>query len=163
VSRPTGVSNPSRHKQLKAKSTMPSTTNKPKKTWTEKLNGDASPVVKPLTINIAGMKKGQLMLIPTPKMIDQFIRKIPKGKSIDVKTLRAKLASAHDAEVTCPVTVGFHLRTVAKAAYESFNEGTPMAKLTPIWRVLDAKSPTTKKLSYDSAFIIEQRAAEGLS
>jgi hypothetical protein len=127
------------------------------------LNGDASLVGKPVPVNIAGRKKGQVMLIPTPQLVDQFIRKIPKGKSIDVKTLRAKLAAAHDAEVTCPITMGFHVRTVAEAAYESFNEGVPIAKLTPIWRVLDADSPTTKKLSFDSAFITEQRVIEGLS
>jgi hypothetical protein len=142
---------------------MPTVTKKTKKSWIEKLNGDSSPVVKSVPINIAGMKKGQVMLIPTPKLVDQFIRKIPKGKSIDVKTLRAKLADAHDAEVTCPITMGFHVRTVAEAAYESFNEGVPMAMLTPIWRVLDANSPTTKKLSFDSAFITEQRVIEGLS
>jgi hypothetical protein len=136
---------------------------KAKKTWTEKFNSDVPPVVKPVPINIAGMKKGQIMLIPTPKLVDQFIRKIPKGKSIDVKTLRENLASAHDAEVTCPITTGFHMRTVAEAAYESFNRGTPIAKITPFWRVLDANSPTTKKLSFDSAFVTEQRAREGLS
>jgi hypothetical protein len=142
---------------------MTAATQKAKKTWTEKLNCDASIVVKPVPINIAGMKKGQVMLIPTPKLVDQFIRKIPKGKSIDVKTLREKLATAHDAEVTCPITMGFHVRTVAEAAYESFNDGMPIAKVTPIWRVLDEASPTTKKLSFDSAFITQQRAIEGLS
>jgi hypothetical protein len=141
---------------------MPTLIRQAKKTWTEKLNSDVSPVVKSVPINIAGMKKRQVMLIPTPKLVDQFIRKIPKGKSIDVKTLREKLAAAHDAEVTCPITMGFHVRTVAEAAYESFKEGVPMTKLTPIWRVLDEESPTTKKLSFDSAFITQQRAIEGL-
>lgn len=132
------------------------------KNLNKKLNSVGVPVVKPVPINIAGMKKGQVMLIPTPKLVDQFIRKIPKGKSIDVKALRANLAASHDAEVTCPITMGFHVRTIAEAAYESFNAGTPINKITPIWRVLDADSPTIKKLSFDPEFILAQRREEGI-
>jgi hypothetical protein len=134
-----------------------------KKSWTQKLQSGGEAVVKPVPINIAGVKKGQVMLVPTPQLVDEFIRAIPRGTSMDVKALRATLAAAHDAEVTCPITTGFHLRTVAEAAYESLNAGQSMATITPIWRVLDVNSPTTKKLSFDSAFITKQRALEGLA
>ncbi|MGL4230233.1 MAG: hypothetical protein ACRCWJ_02605 [Casimicrobium sp.] len=134
-----------------------------RKSWLDKLNCDAVAQVKPVPINIAGMKQGQIMLVPTPKLVDQFVRKIPRGTSIDVRALRERLAKAHKAEVTCPITMGFHIRTVAEAAYESFNAGTPLEKVTPFWRVLDSESPTTKKLSFDPLFITQQRKLEGLS
>jgi hypothetical protein len=135
---------------------------KAKKPWAEKLN-DAKPhEVKPAPINIAGMKKGQIMLVPSPRIVDDFIRKIPQGVSMDVRTVRQKLADTYHAQVTCPITMGFHLRTVAEAAFEAFANGAPLSDITPIWRVLDERTTTLGKLSFDPAFILEQRASEGL-
>lgn len=133
------------------------------KTWTEKLNSSKPHEVKPAPTDIAGMKAGEIMLIPTPKIVDDFIRTIPAGVSVDVKTLRNKLADLYGAEVTCPITTGFHLRTVAEAAFEAFDSGIDLSEVTPVWRVLDEETPTTKKLSYDPKFIFDQRANEGLS
>ena len=133
-----------------------------KKTWTEKLADPRPHVVKPAPISIAGMKAGQIMLVPTAKLVDRFIRAIPRGHCIDMRALRVAMARAHDAEVTCPITMGFHIRTVAEAAWEAVAGGTPVSKVTPVWRVLDAASPTLAKLSFDVAFIRDQRAREGL-
>jgi hypothetical protein len=133
------------------------------KTWAEKLDDPRPHVVKPAPIAIAGMRAGQMMLVPTARLVDAFIRRIPCGQSVDVKTLRARLAQAHGAEVCCPITTGFHVRIVAEAAWEMLASGTPIAALTPVWRVLDDASPTLAKLSFDPAFIRAQRSAEGLS
>jgi hypothetical protein len=135
---------------------------KNKTTWAEKLNSSKGHEVKPAPINIAGMKAGQIMLVPTARIVDDFIRTIPKGVSMDVKTLRARLARKYKAEVTCPITTGYHLKTIAEAAFEAHQQGAKLREITPIWRVLDASTPTTKRLSYDPAFIIDQRAREGL-
>ena len=134
-----------------------------KKTWTDKLADPRPPVVKPAPIAIAGMQVGQIMLVPTARLIDDFIRDIPRGRSMDARALRAALAAAHGAEVTCPITTGFHLRTVAEAAWEAVARGVPITKVTPFWRVLDTHSPTLAKLSFDTAFIRDRRALEGLS
>ncbi len=135
---------------------------KAKKSWAEKLNSSRPHEVKPAPINIAGMKAGQIMLVPSAKIVDDFIRSIPKGSSIDVKTLRRKLARKYRAEVTCPITTGFHLKTVAEAAFEALEKGAKVNTIAPIWRVLDEHSPTTKRLSCGPSFIIDQRAREGL-
>jgi hypothetical protein len=132
------------------------------KTWTEKFNAPQEPVVKPAPIDIAGMKKGEIMLVPTPKIIDAFIGKIPRGKSMDVKTFRTKLAKKHKAEVTCPITTGFHLRAVAEVALEKLNGGAKLTDITPFWGVLDETAPTTAKLSCGAAFVKKQRKAEGI-
>jgi hypothetical protein len=133
------------------------------KSWTEKLNDPRPHQVKPAPIDIAGMKAGEVMLVPTAAIVDAFIRTIPKGRSMDVPTLRAKLASRYRAEVTCPITMGFHLRTVAEAAWEAHRRGTPLVRITPFWRVLDVDTPTTGKLSFGAAVVRQRRAAEGLS
>lgn len=130
--------------------------------WTDKLNAPKKHEVKPAPINIAGMKAGEIMLVPSAHLIDDFIRQIPTGQFMDIPTLRKKLAQQYQAEVTCPITTGFHLRIVAEAAYESFMAGIPMEQITPIWRVLDATAPTTQKLSYDPSFLYAERQKEGL-
>jgi hypothetical protein len=134
-----------------------------KKSWTEKLLDRKPHEVKPAPISIAGMKKGEIMLVPSPKMIDAFIRSIPRGQSLDVASLRKTLAEKHGAEVTCPITTGFHLRTVAEAALEARRGGAKLEEITPFWRVLDEQSPTTQKLSSGAALIAKQRRIEGLS
>jgi hypothetical protein len=134
-----------------------------KKTWTEKLADPRPHEVKPAPIDIAGMKAGEIMLVPSPRLVDEFIRAIPRGASVDVATLRKALAAEHGAEVTCPITTGFHLRTVAEAAFEAHQRGARLDEITPFWRVLDEQAPTTRKLSFGAALIADRRRIEGLS
>ena len=132
------------------------------KTWTERRDGGKPPQVKPAPLDFAGMKKGEIMLIPTGKLIDDFIRAIPKGESMDQKELRRRLAQENGAQVACPITTGILLRIVAEAANEAHEQGAPLHDITPVWRVLDEKAPTVKKLSFDPAYLFEQRRREGL-
>jgi hypothetical protein len=130
------------------------------KSWTERLNASAEPVVKPAPVSIAGMRAGQIMLVPTARMIADFIAAIPPGKTVDTKAMRRELANRHNAEVTCPIYTGYHLRTVAEAALEAHATGLPPEAITPFWRVLDELSPTTGRLPNGQAFVAERRAAE---
>jgi len=132
------------------------------KSWSERLNDPRPHQVKPAPIDIAGMKKGEIMLVPTARLVDAFIRTIAEGKSMDVPTLRARLARRYKAQVTCPITTGFHLRTVAEAAWEEHQRGISLSRITPFWRLLDAKTPTTAKLSFGATVVKRRRAAEGL-
>ena len=131
------------------------------KSWTERLNAPAEPVVKPAPISIAGMRAGQIMLVPTARMIADFMSAIPPGQTIDTKAMRRELAERHHAEVTCPIYTGYHLRTVAEAALEAYAAGVPADAITPFWRVLDPQSPTTGRLPNGPTFVATRRAAEG--
>ena len=132
------------------------------KDWSQKLNATGEPVLKPAPRTFADVIEGQHMLVPTAQQVDAFIRSIPAGVAMDVRALRTALAIEHGAEVTCPVTIGYHLRTVAEAAHEQLERGADMAGITPFWRVLNAKAPTTGKLSFGAGFVAERRKAEGL-
>ena len=132
------------------------------KTWPEKLNDGRQPHIDVSDKDFAGIKAGQKMLIPTPKLVDGYIRQIPKGKFVDSATIRKELAIEHGAEVTCPLTTGIFLRIVAEAAYEEYQQGKPVSKITPFWRVIDEKSPTAKKLTFGTDFLKEQRQKEGI-
>lgn len=130
------------------------------KTWQEKLHDGRKPHVETAVKDFAGIHAGQKMLIPTPELIDAYIRQIPKGKTVDSKTLRTDLAMEQGAEVTCPLTTGIFLRIVAEAAYEEYQNGKPIGRITPFWRVMDEKSSTAKKLTFGTAFLQEQRRKE---
>lgn len=131
-----------------------------KPSWTAKLERGRPHQVKPAPIDIAGMKAGEIMLVPSPRIVADFIAAIPWGTAMDVPTLRRRLAAAHGAAVTCPITMGFHLRTVAEAALEARALGADA--VTPFWRVLDEGSPIAARLSCGLAFISQERAREGI-
>jgi hypothetical protein len=134
------------------------------KTWTDKVNDPAKEIqIKKLDKDFADMPAGAKMLIATPKIIDEYIRHIPKGKSGSLAAMRKDLASEYGADYTCPVTSGIFLRIVSEAAHEQIEKGTPISKVAPFWRVVDEKSALSKKLSFGAEFVLKQRKKEGLS
>tara|TARA_A100001388_G_scaffold112844_1_gene82898 strand:- start:1112 stop:1534 length:423 start_codon:yes stop_codon:yes gene_type:complete len=130
------------------------------KSWKEKLNIDKSFVVKRLDKNFSDMKVGENMLIATPKIIDDYIKQIPKGININIKTLRNDLALTYNADTTCPVTTGIFLRIVSEAAFEDFLNGEK--NITPFWRVVDHESKTATKLACGINFIKKRRSEENI-
>ena len=132
------------------------------KDWNDRLNTPGINGIKPSPRAFSDVIEGQPMLVPTPRQVDDFIRSIPEGVELDVRALRTALALEHGAEVTCPVTIGYHLRTVSEAAHEALERGAALADITPFWRVLSGRTPTTKRLSFGADFVAEQRKREGL-
>jgi hypothetical protein len=116
-----------------------------------------------MTVTRAGVEKGGRMLQPSVRLIDDFIRAVPKGEFVSNTDMRKTLAQRHKADGCCPVYTGYHLRTCAEAAIEDYERRVPIAKITPVWRVLDEKAPTLKKLTTKGrAFLASQRKKEGL-
>ena len=134
-----------------------------RKSWTEKMDGAPPAQVKSCPVKFAGMEPGQAMLIPTPHLVADFVRTIPRGEARDVPAMRQALAAQHGAEVCCPVTTGIHLRIVTEAMYEQWEAGAAFDDLPPVWRVIGPNAPILKKVSFDPAFLTDRRAAEGLS
>ena len=131
--------------------------------WTTKLNANPEQEVRPMPKARIGLQKGDLCLLPSARLVDDFIRAIPKRKAVSLLDMRARLARRQKADGTCPVYLGYHLRTVAEAACEARDRGAPLRSITPVWRVLDANALTLKKLSpRNAAWINERRAQEGL-
>ena len=130
------------------------------KSWKEKLNIYKSFLVKRLDKNFSDMKVGENMLIATPKIIDDYIKQIPKGININIKTLRNDLALTYNADTTCPVTTGIFLRIVSEAAFEDFLNGEK--NITPFWRVVDHESKTATKLACGINFIKKRRSEENI-
>jgi len=136
---------------------------KARKSWADRVRSARPHQVKPAPMDIAGMRAGQIMLVPSPRIIDEMIRAIPAGDSVDARTLRQRLARKYRAEVCCPITTGILLRMVAEAAYEAHRQGAALGEITPFWRVLDGAAPAAKKLACGAGFISRQRKREGLA
>ena len=133
-----------------------------RKSWQEKLHVDKKAEVKKNEFDFADIPAGSKMLIATPLIVDEYIRQIPKGHFTDIKQIRKDLASEYKAEYTCPVTTGIFIRIVAEAAFEEYENGKPISKITPFWRALSSKSPSAKKLSFGIKFLLDQQKKEGI-
>ncbi len=131
-----------------------------KKTWLDKLNESKQPHTVKLEKAFAGIPSESHLLIPSPKLIDEYIQHIGYGKKIDSKTMPNDLALEHNADYTCPVTTGIFLRIVAEANYEKLQEGKSLEEITPFWRVIEPNSTLAKKLTFGQEFIISQQQAE---
>ena len=77
---------------------------------------------------------GRRVLVPTPLLVDELIRKVPKGKLMTVKQIRERLAKDFGAEATCPLTTGIDLRIAAEVAEEDLRAGKK--RVSPYWRVV---------------------------
>ncbi len=133
------------------------------KTWTDKITGSKPHEVKKNENGFADIPPGSTMLIASPRIVDEYLRQIPKGSHVSLQTMRKDLANEYKAEYTCPVTSGIFLRIAAEAAYEQYENGAPLKSIAPFWRMLDEKSTIGKKLSFGTEFLKAQRKKEKLS
>ena len=131
-------------------------------TWTELFNASVDHEIRPLPEGRKRMIPGQKMLYPSAKVVDDTVRSIPKGTSIDRRTLRERMANAYEAEVTCPVTTAKKMQIVAERAIESLDADASIDSDTPFWRAMDPKASESKRLSRGPDFIAKLRSDEGL-
>ena len=133
------------------------------KTWQEKFDSKRPHQVKVIDKKFADMPAGTNMFIATPKIIDDYVNHIPEGVQVDLLTMRKDLAAEYEAEMTCPVTTSIFLRVASEVAFEKYQNGETLDKITPFWRVINPKMPIAKKLSCGVGFIREQRRKENLT
>lgn len=127
------------------------------------MNDGREPLVEMTDKAFAGIAAGSRLLIPTPKVVDAYIRTIAEGSQATLLQMRDDLAIEYHADATCPLTSGIFLRIVAENAYDEYQNGKPLGEITPFWRIMNSKSPTLKKLTFGSAFVLEMRKKEGLA
>ncbi|MEO0108578.1 MAG: MGMT family protein [candidate division WOR-3 bacterium] len=83
------------------------------------------------------------MLIATPRLIDQLIKQIPRGRLATIPMIMDRLAQDHRCTATCPTTTGIFLCIVAEAAEERLKAG--VKSVTPYWRVIKADGSLNEK------------------
>ena len=129
-------------------------------TATERLNKAKSPKVVVLEKDFAGIRAGSTMFVATPKIVDEFINKMPPGRFITMPELRADLAIEYDCDATCPVSTAIFVRVVAEAALEQLEQGAKTADITPFWRVVAPGDKISSRLPIDRQWLEERRAKE---
>ncbi len=74
------------------------------------------------------------MLIPTPALVDRWIRKIPEGKLATVEQIREALAKEFGVAITCPLATGWFIKIIAGKTEDELREG--VKEVSPYWRVV---------------------------
>jgi len=106
-----------------------------KKSWKDKLNNDKNlPRVVPIEGRLSKKWGSGTCVIPSPKEVNNLMKKIPKGKLVTINQIRETLAKKHKATISCPITTGIFARIAAGAAEEAAQEGKK--NITPYWRTL---------------------------
>ena len=132
------------------------------KSWAEKRDTKKEIQVKINDKKFADIPAGTRMLIPSPKIVDDFVKTIPNGSFMSTKDLRNRLAIQYDAEMTCPLVTGIFLRIISEAAYEEYQHDRNIEKITPFWHVVDPDSRLANKLTFGTEFLIQNQANENI-
>ena len=92
------------------------------KSWIEKRDAKKEHQIKINPKRFADMLAGIMMLIPTSKIINDYIKEIHTGSFVNVKQLRREIANQYKANMSCPMVTGVSLRIVSEAAYEEYKK-----------------------------------------
>jgi hypothetical protein len=99
------------------------------------------------------------MVIPAPTEVDEFMRKVPKGKLTTINEIRTALARKHKVDVGCPITTGIFAWIAAHAAEEDAAEGK--TRINPYWRTLKTGGELNPKYPGGVPGLKKRLAAEG--
>ena len=118
-----------------------------RKTGREKLENPVDGLPKVVDVPDKWVKSmgGRHILVPTPLMVDEYVRTVPKRKLVTVGQIRQRLAEPAGADSTCPMTVGIILRIISEAAEEDRQAGKE--HITPYWRVVKNDGSLNPKFS----------------
>ena len=110
----------------------------------------------------AGIPAGSRLLIATPAIIADYLRRVPHGERRTIPRLRNELARRHKAQATCPVTTSIFLRIVAESALEDLAAGSAPEAVVPFWRAIAPEDPIAARLSCDREWLRLRRSLEGI-
>ena len=111
---------------------------RPRVPWVAKLRPELKPKV------VASPRGRGTMLVPTPLLVAEEVRRVRRGRLVTPAELRRRLAIRFAADQTCPLTMGILLHIVAGAAEEQLAAGRrPVA---PYWRVVDEKGALNPRI-----------------
>ena len=126
--------------------------------WRDRVAASTGIDIRPVPPERRAMRPGADMLYPTAQVLLQAIRAIPPGRTITPRELKGELGRQYGVEYICPVTMSRNLRLVAEGANEAREAGD--RDLPPIWRVLTPGESCLKSVSFDPAWLADQRQHE---
>lgn len=81
--------------------------------WRKKLEKEMEPKLADVHHKWASRIGHGKMLIPSPLLADEVVKKIPEGELVTVNNIRNYLADKYRADMTCPLTTGIFLNIAA--------------------------------------------------
>jgi hypothetical protein len=95
------------------------------KSWRDKLENPLEGLPKVVDVPVKWRKQmgGRKILVPTPMLVDERIRKVHKGKLVTTGQIRKDIAKEFKADSACPMTVGIFLRISSETAEEDRQKG----------------------------------------
>jgi hypothetical protein len=99
------------------------------------------------------------MVIPAPCEVDEFMKKVPRGKLVTINDIRTGLARKHRVDIGCPITTGIFAWIAAHAAEEAAAAGEK--RITPYWRTLKSGGELNIKYPGGIAGLKRRLRAEG--
>lgn len=121
--------------------------------WETKLRPDLEPKL------VRNPRGPGAMLVPTPMVVAEEIRRIRRGQIVTVASLRERLATRFHAQATCPLATGILLHIVAGATEDRLAAGR--RPLAPYWRVVGESGRFNEKWPAGPEKQAEHLAAEG--
>lgn len=117
---------------------------KTRKSWREKMHNPNLPKLVDVPPNMQKRFGNGVMLIPSPREVEKFVRTVRKGRLATISQVREALARKYAADTTCPLVTGIFLHIAAEVAEEDAAAGK--AKVTPYWRVVRDDGSLNPKL-----------------
>ena len=108
-----------------------------RKPWVSKLRPEMAPKI------VEDPRGRGKMLVPTPLLVAEEIRKTKKGELVTPGEIRSRLAERFKANLTCPLTTGIFINILAGAAEEELKEGKSVT--APYWRVVSEEGYLSEK------------------
>ncbi len=99
------------------------------------------------------------MVIPSPREVDEVMRRVPRGRLATINEIRACLAKKHGTDIACPMTTGIFAWITAHAAEETRTAGEK--SITPYWRTLKSGGELNPKYPGGVPALKKLLAAEG--
>ena len=137
---------------------------------TDRLDTRGTHGIRPTPRMMSHIVEDQAMPVPASRQVEAFTSTAPEGGymtapqggCMDVRAPRRALARKDGAGVTCPAIFGYHARRVAAAASGQPRRGVPEIEVTPFRRMLDAATPTARRLRFGAEFVGARRRRQGL-
>lgn len=131
-----------------------------RKSWQEKLaDNKGLPKIGPVTGTMIKRWGTGIMVIPAPQEVDAIMKRVPKGRLVTIREIRAALAGKHHADFACPITTGIFAWIAAHAAEEAARAGRK--RITPYWRTLKTGGLLNEKFPGGIAAARSRLKAEG--
>lgn len=127
--------------------------------WRDKVEKPQEPRVVDVPTDAKPPFKPGKMIIATPRIIEDIVRKIPRGKLATVSQIMQILCRDFGTDSACPITTGIFLNIVAKAAEE--DKACGRTEIVPYWRVLRGKADLNPKFPGGIQAQAEKLEAEG--